>query len=117
MMEITNMNEYQELSKRTLPEHDSWEERQNALVNYSLGLVGESGESVDYIKKHVFHDHQLDIGGIRNELGDVLHYVAGIATLCGLTLDDIAQGNIDKLRTRYPQGFNTAASIARVDTK
>lgn len=115
-MEIKDLNEYQELSKRTLPEHDEWEDRQNALVNYALGLTGESGECVDHIKKHVFHNHQLDVDGIRKELGDVLHYVAGIATLCGLTLEDIAEANVVKLLKRYPEGFSTADSIKRVDT-
>ena len=110
-----NLNEYQELSKRTLPKHDEWEDRQDALVNYSLGVMGEAGECIDHIKKHVFHGHSLNTDEIRNELGDVLHYAAGLATLCGLSLEDIAQGNVDKLRTRYPFGFNKAASIARSD--
>lgn len=111
------LNEYQALSKRTIPKHEEWNDRHEAMINYSLGIIGESGECVDHIKKHVFHGHPLDTDGIRNELGDVLHYAAGLATLCGLELEDIATGNIEKLRTRYADGFSQAASIARVDTK
>lgn len=110
------LNQYQILSKRTLPKHNSQEDMKLALANYSMGLVGESGECIDHIKKHVFHGHQLNVEEIKNELGDVLHYLAGIATMCGLSLDDIAVGNVAKLALRYPEGFTSEDSIKRVDT-
>lgn len=112
-MEITNMNEYQELSKRTMPKIYNG----MAKANYALGLVGESGEVADQIKKEVFHEHPVDIDSIKKELGDSLHYLVGLATIYGLTFQEIAEANIEKLRTRYPDGFSTEASIARVDTK
>jgi len=108
-----HLNEYQYLSKRTLPEFDEYEGREGALANYGLGLTGEGGEVVDHIKKHVFHGHDLDTDYIEKELGDVLHYVAGLATMCELDLYDIAIRNIAKLKKRYPDGFSEEDSRNR----
>ena len=105
------------MSKRTLPERNDNEERKQALANYALGISGESGEVVDHIKKHVFHGHDLDVEEIKNELGDVMHYVAGLASMCGISLESAASSNIVKLQQRYPKGFSSEASINRVDIK
>lgn len=104
--------EYQTLSKRTMPK----EINGMAKSNYAMGLTGEAGETVDLIKKEVHHGHELDQDKLKKELGDVLHYLAGIATMYGLNLEDIAVTNIEKLAKRYPNGFNTEDSIKRVDT-
>lgn len=110
-MEINNINEYQELSKRTMPASDD-----KGKANYALGLVSEAGEVGDIIKKEIFHGHPQDRDAVKNELGDVFHYAAGLATMYGLTLQEILEGNVDKLRRRFPSGFSTADSIKRVDT-
>ena len=112
-----NLNEYQDKSKRTMPKVETWEDRERALTNFALGLLGESAEVSEHIKKVAFHNHVFDPDKVREELGDVLFYAAGLATLCGLEFGDIGAYNVKKLSTRYPQGFSTAASIARVDTK
>lgn len=114
-----NLNEYQNLSKRTMPfggEPQNHIEVQYGCFNYALGLNGEAGECADLIKKKYFHGHETTKDEIAKELGDVLHYVAGLASMNGITLEEVATANIEKLRTRYPNGFNTADSIARVDT-
>lgn len=103
------LNEYQNLSKRTLPRGHFKEES----TNYALGLTGESGEVADLIKKWAFHGHILNIEELKKELGDVLHYVAGLATFHGLELEEIAEANIDKLKKRYPDGFSKEASKNR----
>lgn len=121
-----NIEKFQELSKRTMPNqvptslsggNVDQTLTVTSLANYALGLSGESGEVVDLIKKHVFHGHSLDKDKIVKELGDVMHYVAGIATLLEIDLPEVLEGNIDKLIKRFPEGFSEAASIARVDTK
>jgi len=109
------LNEYHTISKRTLPVHDRPKDKKLALANYGMGLVGEAGECIDHIKKHVFHGHDLNAEEIRNELGDVLHYLSGLATMCGLELEDIALTNVTKLARRYPNGFKSEDSIKRVD--
>ncbi len=111
------LNEYQELSERTLPDYLTWEDKRLALSNYSMGLAGESGEVIDILKKSVHHGHMLDVSEVKTELGDVLHYVSGLSTMLGLKLEDIANGNVDKLLKRFPNGFNSEDSINRVDVK
>ncbi|WP_258831468.1 nucleoside triphosphate pyrophosphohydrolase family protein [Peribacillus frigoritolerans] len=106
-----NFNEYQQLSKRTMPgTYDG-----KALANYALGLTGEAGECGDIIKKEVFHGHRRDPQAIKKELGDVLHYLSGLATMYGWSLEEVAMGNIEKLMKRYPSGFSKEASVQRAD--
>lgn len=105
------LNEYQELSKRTMPKEDM----KKVSANYAMGLTGESGEVTDLLKKWIFHKHDLDRMELKKELGDVLHYLSGLATLHHFTLEDVAQGNIDKLKKRYPEGFSEQASKERVE--
>jgi NTP pyrophosphatase (non-canonical NTP hydrolase) len=79
----------------------------------ALGLAGESGEYADLIKKHLFHSHALDREKARKELSDVLWYVAVAAHQLGFTLSSVAQANVDKLRARYPDGFDPLRSQNR----
>ena len=72
----------------------------------ALGLAGEAGEVADIIKKGILHGKGTDTTGrIVEELGDVLWYVAGLASHYGLSLDDIMEANIAKIRERYPDGW------------
>lgn len=74
------------------------------FVYPTLGLAGEAGEVSEKIKK-VLRDKQgmLDettVTELQKELGDVLWYVAQLSSELGLNLDDVAQFNIEKLRSR-----------------
>lgn len=81
-----------------------------------MGLSGEAGEVTDLIKKELFHEHPPEPDKVLKEIGDVLHYAAGLATMYGLTLEEVAMANIEKLMERYPNGFNAEDSQKRVDT-
>jgi NTP pyrophosphatase (non-canonical NTP hydrolase) len=105
---------YQELSRRTMNNAASFTLDQR-LANFALGIAGEGGEIADYLKKVVFHGHPLDHAKLADELGDVLWYLAALASTTGLSLDAIAEGNIAKLRRRYPEGFSHSDSLRRVD--
>ncbi len=107
-------NEYQSAVKRTMTLHSSFD---SALSNYSMGLAGESGELIDILKKHLYHGHELDKIKAFKELGDVCWYIAALAQVLGLTLEDIMGANIIKLQQRFPNGFNSADSIARKDVQ
>ena len=72
-----------------------------------LGLSGEVGETVDLVKKWIFHDSPLDETHLKKEIGDVMWYIAEMCDSFGYDLDEIMQMNIDKHRKRYPNGFNT----------
>ncbi len=160
----------------TFAVHDRpWQEQ---LENAAYGLIGETGEIVDLLKKQRWHGHHLNKVKIIEEVGDCFWYCALalhqvhrgypihfngnyaytprtiyrlverihlfcvsfpptliqhrvklrqieniVHTLCCIltyvesTPEEAMQRNIDKLSTRYPQGFTSSASIARVDVE
>lgn len=104
------INEYQKLAMTTLnPELD----KKDVLINGVMGLCGESGEVIDIVKKHLAQGHELDKEKIIKELGDVAWYMAEIATVLDVELEDVLAQNIEKLKKRYPEGFSTEKSINR----
>lgn len=106
-----NFNEYQALASRTANDDGDLYE----IANYGLGITGEAGEVADLIKKAVFHGHDIPVKDLKKELGDVLWYVSQLARVNGLSLENIAIANIEKLKKRYPDGFSQEASINRED--
>jgi NTP pyrophosphatase (non-canonical NTP hydrolase) len=105
-----NFDEYQQHALRTAGKQETKAER---YCMASMGLSGEAGETTDYMKKVVFHGHPLDVDRVKKEIGDVLWYAAVLADACGLKLSEIAEANVDKLRKRYPEGFDPALSQNR----
>ena len=83
------------------------------LLNGCLGLAGESGEFLDIVKKWLFHEKPIDEEHMKKELGDVFWYTALICDAMGWSMDEIMQMNIDKLKARYPEGFDTEKSNHR----
>lgn len=83
------------------------------LLNGVMGLCGESGECVDMIKKYRFQGHELDKAHLAKELGDVAWYLAVTAHAIGYDLETVLQMNVDKLRNRYPNGFEKERSLHR----
>lgn len=104
------INEYQKLAMTTLnPELD----KKDILINGVMGLCGESGEVIDIVKKHLAQGHDLDREKIIKELGDVAWYMAEIATVLDVELEEVLTLNIEKLKKRYPEGFSTEKSLNR----
>ncbi len=104
------VNEYQHLAMTTLnPDL----EKKDVLINSVMGLCGESGEAIDIVKKWLHQGHDLDRQKLTKELGDIAWYLAEAATALDIPLEDIFQGNIEKLRSRYPEGFQAERSIHR----
>jgi len=104
------INEYQQLALRTLNPELS---EKDVLINGVMGLCGESGEAIDLVKKHLAQGHPLDREKLAKELGDIAWYLAETAHSIGYSLEDILQMNIDKLKARYPEGFDSKRSIYR----
>jgi len=93
------MNDYQFVSRKTA----IYPEKQG-FVYCVLGLVGESGEIADKVKK-IIRDKEGHVEpevqkALAKELGDVLWYVSNLAHELNYTLEEIAQINIDKLNSR-----------------
>lgn len=99
--------------KRTSSEHLSPLNQAPALQMASLGLAGESGEVTDLVKKLVYHKHPHDKEEFRKELGDVLWYWTAMCLSLGLEPNEVMEANAEKLRERYPNGFESERSINR----
>lgn len=108
---VWTLADFQEEAKRTITHPGKTPEQH--LSGFALGLAGEAGEFADLIKKHQLHDHRLDMDKAREELGDVLWYVAALAAQLGLTLDQVAEANSRKRALRYPEAFDPARSQNR----
>lgn len=99
-----DFNEYQKKSRKTA----TYPNVGNNYIYPTIGLAGESGEVSEKIKK-IIRDHEGKIDDkarkeIEKELGDVLWYVSQIASELGLSLDDVAGKNIEKLSSRLDRG-------------
>ena len=105
------INEYQKMAMTTL--NPSLNKR-DVLINSVMGLCGESGEAIDIVKKWMAHGHELDKEHFIKELGDIAWYLAEAATALDISLEDIFQANIEKLKKRYPEGFQTPKSLTRL---
>lgn len=99
-----SLNEYQRRSRAT------WRliHADHPLAYPTLGLVNEAGEVAGKVKK-IFRDHggvvsAADREGLKYELGDVLWYLAQICTELDLTLEEVAEANLEKLRSRQERG-------------
>lgn len=103
-------NEYQELALRTLNRELTNSE---ILADGALGLNGEAGECADIVKKYMFQGHALDREHLAKELGDVAWYLAVTAYAIGYKLEDVLAMNVEKLRERYPEGFDEFRSRNR----
>ena len=113
LMEVyyMNINEYQRLAMTTLNPELS---KKEVLINSVMGLCGESGEAIDIVKKWMAQGHELDKEHLAKELGDIAWYLAEAATALDMQLEDILQANIDKLKKRYPEGFDSKRSEVRL---
>ena len=103
-------NEYQDKAMTFLNNKLS---KKDVLINGVMGLCGESGEVIDIVKKHHAQGHDLDKEKIIEELGDVCWYIAEIAYVLDEKLEDVFEGNINKLSKRYKNGFTKEESINR----
>ena len=106
------VNEYQTLAMRTLNPELS---QKDVLINSVMGLCGESGEAIDIVKKWMAQGHALDKEHLAKELGDIAWYLAEAATALEIPLEDIMQANLEKLKKRYPDGFQCQNSLVRLE--
>ena len=103
------INEYQQLAARTInPILNSTQKELHALH----GMVGEIGE-IHGLYQKLYQGHALDDNHLKKELGDLLWFVAEYCTAKGWTMEEVAQLNIDKLKARYPEGFDAEHSLHR----
>lgn len=107
-----DLDTYQSLAARTRnPALDPGQQ----LLDAAAGLAEEAGEVLGAVRKHLFQERALDREAVIGELGDALWCLAAIAGALDASLGDVAHGNLDKLRRRYPDGFSADAARERRD--
>ena len=104
------INEYQKLAMTTLNKELS---NKDVLINAVMGLCGESGEAIDIVKKHLHQGHELNKEKLIKELGDIAWYLAEACFALDVELETVLAMNIEKLKKRYPEGFDVDKSVNR----
>lgn len=105
-------NEYQKLAMRTcsIP----YEDKQDMLTHATTGLASEAGEFAGLLQK-TYQGHGYDRTHALKELGDCCWMIAEACTALDATLEEVMKMNIDKLRARFPDGFDPEKSLHRKD--
>jgi NTP pyrophosphatase (non-canonical NTP hydrolase) len=111
-----NTNEYIKSVMRTNGPAIGLPEDKFRLMHCALGLVTEAGELADVVKKHLCYGKPLQseqVINIKEEMGDLLWYIANLCDLFDYQFEDLMEANIRKLRTRYPEKFELEKSDNR----
>lgn len=104
------INEYQKECLRTVPKFMT---RGEETLMGLMGLNSEAGECINLYKKTLFNGDPLDNKQLVSDLGDALWYIAVTAHALDYDLETIMRANIDKLKTKYPNGFSLEESLNR----
>ena len=103
------IKEYQQLAARTIRKGaKSREMRMHALH----GMVGEIGE-IHSIFQKAYQGHPVNLIHLSREVGDLAWFMAELCTAYGWDMDYIFSQNIEKLKARYPDGFDAEKSMHR----
>ena len=95
-------DEYQRAASRTRNHVLSSDDQ---LLDAAAGLAEEGGEVLSLVRKHRFQGRELDQKRLVEELGDALWCVATAASTLGISLEQVASSNLEKLQSRHPKGF------------
>jgi len=85
------------------------------LLHAIIGMTGEIGEIAGAYEKFAYYGQTLDESNLKEELGDVLWYIAEACDALGLSLQEVMKSNIRKLRSRYPDKY--ADDLAKEDNR
>lgn len=107
-----NGKEYQDIAIKTC--NIPYESKYDMLRHAVFGLNSEAGEVAGILQK-TYQGHMFDKNHLKIELGDCLWMIAEACYAAGFNMDEVMQANIDKLKSRYPEGFNFERSIHRRD--
>jgi NTP pyrophosphatase (non-canonical NTP hydrolase) len=101
-MELTEYLQVTESTETKFPEGLTLTQFEAELLHHTMGVVTESGELMDALKKNYIYKKPLDIINVTEEAGDLMWYIAGICRLTGISFETLCEININKLRKRYP---------------
>lgn len=83
------------------------------LLHAAIGASTEANELVDAVKKKIFYGKDIDWTNVKEELGDMLWYIAIACDVAGTSFEAIMEINITKLKARYGEKFNEEGAISR----
>lgn len=96
------LDDYQRAARRTMnPALDA----RDRVMDAAAGLAEEAAEVLGLIRKREFQQRDVSRERLIEELGDTLWCLAIAAESLGLSLGEVAQANVEKLRRRHPEGF------------
>ncbi len=109
------MKDYIEQAIRTESEVTCLEfgETDTRILHAAMGMVTEAGEFLDALKKSFYYGKKNDLINLKEELGDILWYMAIAMSALGTDFETEMARNINKLRTRYPEKFDSGKAITR----
>jgi NTP pyrophosphatase (non-canonical NTP hydrolase) len=107
-----NATEYLQAARRTDISDKNYNEVVSVRMSYmarlihaGMGITTEAGEFMDALKKHTMYGRQIDTTNLKEELGDLMWYISLACDELGITLEEVMERNIAKLRKRYPEQF------------
>lgn len=105
-------NEYQKLAMRTcsIP----YDDKRGMMYHAVFGLCSEAGEVAGILQKE-YQGHVMDRHHVARELGDCLWMIAEACEALDMTIEEVMEMNISKLRARYPEGFSAERSLHRAE--
>lgn len=105
-------NEYQKLAMRTcsIP----YDKPKDRLYHAVFGLTSEAGEVAGILQK-TYQGHDMDGQHLTKELGDCLWMIAEACEALNTTMEAVMELNIEKLKARYPEGFDPEKSLHRAE--
>ncbi len=83
------------------------------LLHASIGINTENGELQDQLKKAIFYGKPIDYINLIEELGDLLWYIQLMCNTIDITLEDVIETNMRKLKVRYPDKWTEARANNR----
>ena len=102
-------NKYQELAARTINKALNKKELEMHALH---GMVGEIGE-IHSLYQKAYQGHEMDEMHQKKEVSDLMWFIAEYCTAKDWELGEIMQLNIDKLKARFPDGFEVDKSLHR----
>ncbi len=99
LAKVTELRNYRDPLRRL-------NEREMRLLHGAMGLATEAGEFLSPIKAHIYYGRELDETNLREELGDIMWYMAVICDCLGVDFEEIWERNIKKLQARYGDKYS-----------
>jgi NTP pyrophosphatase (non-canonical NTP hydrolase) len=107
-MELT-IRDYYKAASRTMNPNLTWEQTRNHALH---GIAGECGE-IHSLYQKTYQGHELIKERVMDEMGDLMWFVMELCFAEKIDPQEMLEYNIDKLRKRYPSGFDPVRSVHR----